>query len=81
MSLGEQLPGAVGGWLPGKVLGRGALAAGGQEIWTGRGRRRKAGLGEGDAPSGSLHHLPHPLLTPRRAFQRRAFCLFLLRSR
>lgn len=47
MSLGDRRPGAVGGWLLGKVLWRGALAAGGREIQTGRGWRRTDGLGRG----------------------------------
>ena len=47
MTLGDRRPGAVGGWLPGKALQRGALAAGGCEIQTAGAGGRWPGWGRG----------------------------------
>lgn len=47
MSLEDLRPGAVGGWLLGKALRRGALAAGGREIQTAGAGGRGPGWGRG----------------------------------
>ena len=77
MTLGDRRPGAVGGWLPGKALQRGALAAGGCEIQTAGAGGRWPGWGRGRTRGFlSIASPPHPSVPPEAGLPEKGFLPF-----